>query len=66
MEAAQETKVNERLAALTEAGTSIWLDQNRRTLITDGEIQRLIDEDSLRGMTSNPANFEKAILGSDD
>jgi transaldolase/glucose-6-phosphate isomerase len=58
--------VNERLAAITEAGTSIWLDQIRRTLITEGELQRLIDEDSLRGVTSNPAIFEKAILGSPD
>ena len=58
--------VNERLAALTEAGVSIWLDQIRRTLITGGELQRLVDELSLRGMTSNPAIFEKAILGSDD
>jgi transaldolase/glucose-6-phosphate isomerase len=58
--------VNERLAALTEAGTSVWLDQIRRTLITGGELQRLIAEDSLRGVTSNPAIFEKAILGSDD
>ncbi|MCW2989829.1 MAG: transaldolase [Solirubrobacterales bacterium] len=58
--------VNERLAAITEAGTSIWLDQIRRTLITEGELQRLIDEDSLRGVTSNPAIFEKAILGSSD
>jgi len=60
------TQVNERLAALTEAGTSIWLDQIRRTLIEGGELQRLVDEDSLRGVTSNPAIFEKAILGSDD
>jgi transaldolase/glucose-6-phosphate isomerase len=59
-------QVNERLAALTEAGTSIWLDQIRRTLITGGELQRLIDESSLRGVTSNPAIFEKAILGSTD
>src|SRR3954454_3954075 len=58
--------VNERLQKLTEAGTSIWLDQIRRTLITEGELQRLIDEDSLRGVTSNPAIFEKAILGSTD
>jgi transaldolase / glucose-6-phosphate isomerase len=58
--------VNERLAALTEAGVSVWLDQIRRTLITEGELQQLIDEYSLRGMTSNPAIFEKAILGSDD
>ncbi|MEA2351835.1 MAG: transaldolase / glucose-6-phosphate isomerase [Thermoleophilaceae bacterium] len=58
--------VNERLAALTAAGTSIWLDQIRRSMIEGGEIQRLIDEYSLRGVTSNPAIFEKAILGSSD
>ena len=61
-----EQVVNERLAALTEAGTSIWLDQIRRSLITSGELERLIREDSLRGVTSNPAIFEKAILGSTD
>jgi transaldolase/glucose-6-phosphate isomerase len=59
-------RVNERLAALTAAGTSIWLDQIRRSLIESGELQRLIDEDSLRGVTANPAIFEKAILGSTD
>jgi transaldolase / glucose-6-phosphate isomerase len=57
---------NERLQALTAAGTSVWLDQIRRSLIEGGELQRLIDEMSLRGVTSNPAIFEKAILGSDD
>jgi transaldolase / glucose-6-phosphate isomerase len=57
---------NERLAALTAAGTSIWLDQIRRSLITSGELERLERELSLRGMTSNPAIFEKAILGSTD
>src|SRR3954468_24959245 len=60
------TPVNERLAALTEAGTAVWLDQIRRSLIESGELQRLIREDSLRGVTSNPAIFEKAILGSND
>jgi transaldolase / glucose-6-phosphate isomerase len=60
------TKVNERLAALTAAGTSVWLDQIRRNLIECGELERLVREDSLRGVTSNPAIFEKAILGSDD
>src|SRR3954471_19978977 len=60
------TQVNERLAALTAAGTSVWLDQIRRSLIEEGELQRLIDEYSLRGVTSNPAIFEKAILGSPD
>src|SRR5687767_128285 len=59
-------EVNERLAALTAAGTSVWLDQIRRSLITSGEVQRLRDELSLRGVTSNPAIFEKSILGSDD
>jgi transaldolase/glucose-6-phosphate isomerase len=61
-----EAQVNERLAALTAAGTSIWLDQIRRNLITNGELDRLRREYSLRGVTSNPAIFEKAILGSTD
>ena len=60
------TSVNERLAALTAAGTSVWLDQIRRGMIEDGELARMVDEDSLRGVTSNPAIFEKAILGSPD
>jgi transaldolase/glucose-6-phosphate isomerase len=58
--------VNPRLAALLEAGVSPWLDLLRRSLIEQGELQRMIDEESLRGATSNPAIFEKAILGSDD
>ncbi|MGH2782142.1 MAG: transaldolase family protein, partial [Thermoleophilaceae bacterium] len=61
-----EAGVNERLAALTAAGTSVWLDQIRRSLIESGELERLVREDSLRGVTSNPAIFEKAILGSTD
>jgi transaldolase/glucose-6-phosphate isomerase len=60
------TGVNERLAALTAAGTSVWLDQLRRGMIEDGELARMVEEDSLRGVTSNPAIFEKAILGSPD
>ncbi len=61
-----EANVNERLAALTAAGTSPWLDQIRRSMITGGELERLVREYSLRGETSNPAIFEKAILGSTD
>ncbi len=61
-----EAQVNERLAALTAAGTSIWLDQISRGLVTSGELERLVRESSLRGVTSNPAIFEKAILGSPD
>ena len=60
------TSVNERLAALTAAGTSVWLDQIRRGMIESGELARMVEEDSLRGVTSNPAIFEKAILGSSD
>src|ERR1044072_2235207 len=59
-------QVNERLAALTSAGTSVWLDQIRRSTIESGELQRMGGEASLRGVTSNPAIFEKAILGSSD
>jgi transaldolase/glucose-6-phosphate isomerase len=59
-------EVNPRLLALTEAGVSIWLDQIRRSLITGGELGRMVAEDSLRGVTSNPSIFEKAILGSND
>ena len=46
MEAATQT--NPRLAALTAAGTSVWLDQIRRSLITSGELERLVRESSLR------------------
>jgi transaldolase len=60
------TAVNERLAALTAAGTSIWLDQLNRGLIDSGELARLVSEESLHGVTSNPAIFEKSILGSAD
>jgi transaldolase len=58
--------VNERLARLTALGTSIWLDQIQRSLTQGGELRRLVEENSLRGMTSNPAIFEKAILGGDE
>ena len=44
----------------------MWLDQIRRGMIEDGELARMVEEDSLRGVTSNPAIFEKAILGSPD
>ncbi len=58
--------VNERLAQLTSAGTSVWLDQIRRSLIEGGELGRMVEEESLRGVTANPSIFEKAILGSED
>jgi len=54
------------LIELDEAGTSVWLDYIRRKLVASGEMQRMVDEDGLRGMTSNPTIFEKAIAGSTD
>lgn len=57
--------VNERLARLSALGTSVWLDQIGRGLIEDGTLRRYVEEYSLRGMTSNPAIFEKAVLESD-
>lgn len=52
------------LLKLQTFGQSIWLDYIRRDLIESGELRRLIQEDGLRGMTSNPSIFEKAIVGS--
>lgn len=52
------------LKRLENLGQSIWLDYIRRDLIANGELQHLIDEDGLRGMTSNPSIFEKAIAES--
>lgn len=54
------------LKSLLDYGQSVWLDYIRRSLMTSGELKRLIHEDGLRGMTSNPAIFEKAIAGSTD
>jgi transaldolase len=57
---------NNPLKQLETFGQSIWLDYIRRDLISGGELKRLIQEDGLRGMTSNPAIFEKAIVDSHD
>lgn len=58
--------VNPRLAALTAQGTSVWLDQIGRKMIESGELARLADELCVRGVTSNPSIFQKAILETDD
>ena len=52
------------IAKLIEYGQSVWYDFIKRDLLDSGELKRLIDEDGLRGMTSNPTIFEKAIAGS--
>jgi transaldolase/glucose-6-phosphate isomerase len=52
------------LKGLLDYGQSPWMDYIRRDLLTDGELQRLIHDDGLRGMTSNPSIFAKAITSS--
>jgi transaldolase/glucose-6-phosphate isomerase len=54
------------LAELAKVGQSVWYDQMERRLITTGQLKKLIEQDDLRGMTSNPTIFEKAIAGSED
>src|SRR5256885_188589 len=54
------------LKALQEYGQSVWLDFLSRDLLRGGELKRLIAEDGLRGMTSNPSIFEKAIGHGED
>ena len=60
------TSLTSPLKSLLDYGQSVWLDYIRRDLIPTGELKRLVDEDGLRGMTSNPAIFEKAITGAND
>ena len=54
------------LIKLHQFGQSIYLDEIRRSWIHEGQLQKLIDEDGLRGVTSNPAIFQKAIANSQD
>jgi transaldolase/glucose-6-phosphate isomerase len=59
----ETAKAANPLIQLQTFGQSIWLDYIRRDLMASGELQRLITNDGLRGMTSNPSIFEKAIAG---
>jgi transaldolase len=54
------------LRLLNAAGQSVWYDNIQRSMLTTGMLARLIAEDDLRGITSNPTIFEKAIAGSSD
>jgi transaldolase / glucose-6-phosphate isomerase len=54
------------LKELSGQGQSIWLDYIRRNLFHTGELNRLVEEDGVRGVTSNPTIFDKAIAGSAD
>src|SRR5436309_4006102 len=54
------------LKGLLAYGQSPWLDFIRRNILLNGDLKKMIANDGLRGMTSNPAIFEKAIAAGDD
>ena len=54
------------LVEVQKFGQSIWYDNIRRGIITSGQLQGMVDNDGLLGITSNPAIFEKAVVGSHD
>ncbi|WP_338863784.1 transaldolase [Myxococcus stipitatus] len=54
------------LRQLEEFGQAVWMDNLQRSYITHGTLKKLIDEDGLKGLTSNPTIFQKAVSGSDD
>ncbi|MGD1021674.1 MAG: transaldolase [Candidatus Sulfotelmatobacter sp.] len=60
----ETAKATNPLKALLSYGQSMWLDYIRRDLLTSGKLKSMIEEDGLRGMTSNPSIFEKAIADS--
>jgi transaldolase len=61
-----DTKQANTLVELQDFGQSVWLDNISKAILDAGELKKLIDEDGLRGVTSNPTIFEKAINGSRD
>lgn len=61
---ATDTPAN-KLVALVAEGQAVWLDAITRQLVRDGELRRMIEQDGLRGMTSNPTIFQKAIAAGD-
>jgi transaldolase / glucose-6-phosphate isomerase len=65
-EKTQSAGTQNALLGLQKYGQSVWLDYIRRNIILNGDLQKLIDQDGLRGITSNPSIFEKAIGGSND
>ncbi|NTX65573.1 transaldolase [Myxococcus sp. CA051A] len=54
------------LRQLAEFGQAVWVDNLQRSYITQGTLKKLIDEDGLKGLTSNPTIFQKAVSGSED
>jgi len=62
----KKNKKMNNLKQIHDLGQSIWLDSFDRKLMDSGELQKLIDEDDLSGITSNPSIFEKAVKSSSD
>src|SRR6185437_11120884 len=62
----QEADRMNPLKQLEACGQSVWLDYLKRSLIESGELRTLIEQDGLKGVTSNPAIFEKAIGETDE
>jgi len=60
-----ESRITNRLRKLEEAGQALWLDFIDRTFMAKGGLKKLVEEDGLTGVTSNPSIFEKAIGHSD-
>ncbi len=58
--------MSNNLTEIMRLGQSIWYDNIRRAMVTGGDLAKKIEEDDLRGVTSNPTIFEKAITGSTD
>jgi transaldolase/glucose-6-phosphate isomerase len=62
----RQGQAGDPLGEVQKFGQSVWLDYIRRDLIDSGDLQRMVAEDHLSGITSNPSIFEKAIAGSTD
>jgi transaldolase/glucose-6-phosphate isomerase len=62
----EEEHMTDAIHQALALGQSIWYDNIRRSLLTSGELERMVAVDGLRGMTSNPSIFAKAIAGSSD
>src|ERR1044071_408927 len=62
----RESFIDQPLVEIMKLGQSIWYDNIRRAMLTSGDLKKKIDEDDLRGVTSNPTIIEKAITGSTD
>jgi transaldolase/glucose-6-phosphate isomerase len=62
----ESRKDSSRAKTLQEHGQAVWLDFLARGFIANGGLKKLVDEDGLRGVTSNPSIFEKAIDSSDE